>query len=265
MIKLFKQNRYEAGKIPLYYTYHYESSYSVSNTLIRMREDVLLKTIYKRKNHKNKIFPVVLETRFNGKLYPVFDIDGEDILEKFKEGVEGNYAIFTSSKIKAYYGASASGSTGISGYSGISGCFGCNPKESAHHTRFHYLRNRAGEASGVCDPDTHYWVIMDTPIKRVKDFMMNFDWTHYSDKDYNKVCLSENKFVIRGTYENWNRKPFLTEKVGNLSPNFTNMISKIDDYYNGVGLELSAVIYETPELVKAYKRMKKLERIININ
>lgn len=226
MIKLFKQNRYEAGKIPLYYTYHYESSYSVSNTLIRMREDVLLKTIYKRKNHKNKIFPVVLETRFNGKLYPVFDIDGEDILEKFKEGVEGNYAIFTSS---------ASGSTGISGY------------------------------SGVCDPDTHYWIIMDAPIKRVKNFMMNFDWTHYSDKDYNKVCLSENKFVIRGTYENWNRKPFLTEKVGNLSPNFTNMISKIDDYYNGVGLELSAVIYETPELVKAYKRMKKLERIININ
>lgn len=233
LYKLFKQNRYEEGKIPLYYTLHYEGDYSVSNTLIRMKEDVLLKTIYRSKNHKNRIFPVMLETRFNGKIYPVFDIDGEDKLEKFKEGVEGNYVIFTSSKNKIC------GSSGYSGYSGFSGFSGV-PSET----------------------DTHYWVIMDTSIKKVEDLMTNFDWTQYSDNDYNNVCLSENKFILRGTYENWDRKPFFLERVGDLSPNFTQMIKKIEDYYNGIGLELSTIIYENPELVKTYKRMKKFERII---
>lgn len=110
--------------------------------------------------------------------------------------------------------------------------------------------------------DDRYWGILgvcfDTLSKKMKRA-----WTTIND--YNYVVFSRNKdhMFLRGTYNNKNRKPKLSfeNKKENFSKNFKLFIDKLIEYYNNEGLELSALKYETPELVLKFERLNKIKLI----
>ena len=69
--------------------------------------------------------------------------------------------------------------------------------------------------------------------------------------------------MIRGLYENKEKKPVLYEINGNLSKNFQLFIDKLRIYYNREGFELSVLRYNDPSLLLRFNRKRKLEILKN--
>ncbi|NPV13012.1 MAG: hypothetical protein HPY57_14695 [Ignavibacteria bacterium] len=88
------------------------------------------------------------------------------------------------------------------------------------------------------------------------------DWVVYSNTEYQKMTNDRNEFHIRGVFEKLERQPVLIEKNGELSSNFSEFISKLENYFECDGLELSTLRYNDPDMLLKLRRIKKLNRII---
>lgn len=110
----------------------------------------------------------------------------------------------------------------------------------------------------------HYWCILDNGFKNKKHIFYDVNWKICNDPKYVNFCHEYNKFLIRGIYENFERKPFLFETNGKFSKNFQSFIDKLFIYYNKEGLELSVLKYRDPSLLIKFNRKRKLQ-IINEN
>ena len=66
----------------------------------------------------------------------------------------------------------------------------------------------------------HYWGILDTPLKNINEIFTEPNWKVCNDQNYVSFCMSQNKILIRGIYENCSRKPHQYEINGKLSRNF---------------------------------------------
>ena len=107
----------------------------------------------------------------------------------------------------------------------------------------------------------HYWGIIDKSYKNIKELILNQNWKICNDEKYVKYSTYLNKLMIRGLYENKNRKPKLFEKNGNLSKNLELFISKLENHYKNNGFELSILKYKDPELLIQFDRKIKLKKI----
>lgn len=152
---------------------------------------------------------VCIESKFNNKIYPVFDLDNQVHFDLFKTVFsETPYVLFKSS-------------------------------------------------------DEHYWGILDTPCKHMKDIYENYNWKIINDSNYCGFSKSFNKLYIRGLYESKDRKPVVYEINGNLSENFQMFISKLEYYYNNECLELSILRYRNHDMLLQYNRKIKIRNIDN--
>lgn len=111
----------------------------------------------------------------------------------------------------------------------------------------------------------HYWAFIDKDFKSISEFytdpLLN-DWKVYSDKKYDKLINSINFFPIRGIFNKLERQPELIYQSDDLSKDFSDFINKLNDYFQTTSLELSMLKYRDIDMLKLYKRKKKLERIL---
>ena len=106
---------------------------------------------------------------------------------------------------------------------------------------------------------THYWGFIDVEYKKITDIFYDQNWKGCNDLNYVRFSTDHNKLLIRGLYENKERKPILYEINGNLSKNFQLFIDKLRIYYNREGFELSVLRYNDPSLLLRFNRKIKLE------
>lgn len=188
-------------------------SYS-STTKIKSKsiEDIICKF---KKLIENRCV-VGIESEFNKKFYPVFDLDEPDQLILFKKLYAATpYVLFQSSTTRGEF-------------------------------------------------TDHYWAIVDLSYKKMKDIFYDHNWKSLcNDKKYIKFCRYHERLLIRGLYEDKNRKPFLYAVNGILSKNFQLFIDKLCIYYNKEGLELSILRYNNPEMLIKFNRKIKLQQLNN--
>ena len=111
----------------------------------------------------------------------------------------------------------------------------------------------------------HYWAIIDLPYKKMKDIFYEHNWKSLcNDSKFIKFCRYHNRLMIRGLYEDKNRKPCLHTINGILSKNFQLFIDKLCIYYNKEGFELSILRYQNPEMLIKFNRKLKLEQLNNL-
>lgn len=103
--------------------------------------------------------------------------------------------------------------------------------------------------------------ILDKGYDSLFEIFRVHNWKICNDKKYTSLCVEINKNIMRGMYENKNRKPVLYETNGQLSENFKNFIDKILYYYNNEGFELSVLRYEDKELLIQFNRKLKLKQL----
>ena len=107
----------------------------------------------------------------------------------------------------------------------------------------------------------HYWGIIGNSNKKFKELISNQNWKICNDNNYVKFSTEISKILIRGIFENKNRKPKLFEKNGILSEDFEMFISKLESHYNTNGFELSVLRYKNTELLIQFNRKLKLKKI----
>jgi hypothetical protein len=107
----------------------------------------------------------------------------------------------------------------------------------------------------------NYWGILDKSCDTLSEVFYDHNWKICNDRKYTTLCTEINKNIIRGMYENKNRKPILYETNGQLSENFKNFIDKILYYYNNEGFELSVLRYQDTEMLIQFNRKLKLKQL----
>jgi hypothetical protein len=110
----------------------------------------------------------------------------------------------------------------------------------------------------------HYWVILDSPTKKIDDIFCDTIWKTCNDQKYVMFSSEVNGLFIRGLYENENRKPYIFETNGNLSKNFQLFVDKLTNYYSNEGLELSVLRYKDPDLLIKFNRKTKLKKLQDV-
>jgi len=175
-----------------------------------------------RLNNHNYTYGAI-STKFNGRQYPVYDLDNEskynDFLELHKED---NYVIFRSSK--------------------------SGPD------------NTLTVGSGTYIETRHYWAIVDEDVKSIKNYK-NVNWHVINDKKYVKFVKQNNSFDLRFTYENLERKPIRIKTSPNLSKNFKLFIKTFENLIENEGLEISTLIEKNKDLITYYNRKKVLTKL----
>jgi hypothetical protein len=112
----------------------------------------------------------------------------------------------------------------------------------------------------------HYWVIIDKSFKSIKEFKKDSlfnDWSVFCDNNFMRATFNASNFLLRGTYDSFERQPIIIKKTKTLSENFTTFINKLEDYYSTDGLKFSSLKYKNADMLKQYNREEKLKRIIN--
>jgi len=131
----------------------------------------------------------------------------------------------------------------------------------------HFCENfKSDNYVSILSSPGHYWVIVDKPFKKFKDFISDelyTDWIVYTDEKYVNMTISRQFFNIRLLFRTLNRQPTISNRVGNLSENFKTFIEKLENFHQNESLELSTLRYKDPEMLNKLKRIKKLERILN--
>jgi len=113
--------------------------------------------------------------------------------------------------------------------------------------------------------EEHYWAILDKPYKKLSDIFNNHNWKICNDQKFTQYCFNTKHIVIRGLYEDKSRKPFIVKKQGELSENFQMFISKLEDFYNKEGFELSVLRYRDPDMLIKYNRKLKMKNLNSVN
>jgi len=111
----------------------------------------------------------------------------------------------------------------------------------------------------------HYWGFLDIPYKKPSIIFKEHNWKICNDQKYISFSRWCNKILIRGLYENKDRKPFIFETNEKMSTNFQLFINKLCIYYNKEGLELSVLRYHDPALLILFNRKCKLKQINETN
>ena len=110
--------------------------------------------------------------------------------------------------------------------------------------------------------ENHYWAIIDKPVKNVKEYD-DFNWFTINDEIYKNYCKYYNKFFLRITYTDLDKKPIRIKKEGdNFSKNFKLFIKKFEKMIEEDSLEISGLIYKDEKLIERFNRKSKFERII---
>jgi len=132
---------------------------------------------------------------------------------------------------------------------------------SVEHT-FNYV-----SFSSSNEKDQHYWIIIDSPISDVNKYnsSINIDTKIICDQKYCAYTSEHQIFLLRADYKNNRRKPKLIAKVGVISDDLELFVTKFINHLNTEALRISALRYKTPELYIQYKRILKLNKIINGN
>jgi hypothetical protein len=107
----------------------------------------------------------------------------------------------------------------------------------------------------------HYWAILDYPYAKISEIFVEPNWKVCNDQNYVSFSMKQYKMLIRGLYENFERKPNLYETNGKLSKNFQLFIDKLYFFYNKEGLELSVLRYKDPTMLIKFNRRRKLQQL----
>ena len=110
--------------------------------------------------------------------------------------------------------------------------------------------------------DEHYWAIVDSPQKDIKNILQDKNWKICNDSNYVRFSTHQKKMFIRGLYKNLVRKPIQIDIHGKISKNLKLFIDKVITYYNKEGLVLSVLKHKDPTMLIRYNRKIKL-RILN--
>jgi hypothetical protein len=220
-IRKYEEGRLDGG-------FHSDTDYGSTT---KYAYESINKIINRFKREDSPTYNVTIENKFNGKFYPIFDLDKEEHLELFKKlYTDTPYVIFISSFKKPDNTLISSGVT--------------------YSTQVDLDRE-------------HHWAILDVPYDKQKDILSDHNWKICNDKRYVSYCIERKSIVIRGIYENKSRKPQLNETNGNLSKNFQLFIDKIHKYYSNEGLELSVLRYKNHDMLLTFNRKQKLKNINN--
>ena len=109
--------------------------------------------------------------------------------------------------------------------------------------------------------EEHFWGIVDMPYTKKYDIFMECNWKICNDSKYVNFAVDKKLLLMRGLYENKERKPHLVKINGNLSENFQLFIDKLSTYYDKEGFEMSVLRYKDPEMLIKYNRKRKLQKI----
>jgi len=168
-----------------------------------------------------------------------------DILDRFRSSIEcGNFVSIESKFNNIYYAS-----------------FDLDTDE--HLVFFRHLYQSTPYALFITS-DGHYWGIVDYPHDDIKNIFYEPNWKNCNDQRYISFCRNQNMLLIRGIYENDDRKPKLYTVNGKFSKNFQLFIDKLCIYYNKEGLELSVIRYKDPKLQIKFNRRRKLQQLKDI-
>ena len=103
-----------------------------------------------------------------------------------------------------------------------------------------------------------YWGIVDVPYKKIKDIFIDETWKICNDNKYVEMSIKIKTLMIRGSYENYDRKPTELERSGVFSNNFINFINKIKTYYNNEGFVISVSKYKNEDLLEELEVRRQL-------
>ena len=112
--------------------------------------------------------------------------------------------------------------------------------------------------------EDHYWGILDKNFRKFSDIFEYHNWKICNDSKYVQYCFNKQHIVIRGLYEDKNRKPFVVKTHGELSDNFKLFITKLEDFYKNEAFELSVLRYHDADMLVKYNRKLKIESLNNI-
>jgi hypothetical protein len=129
-----------------------------------------------------------------------------------------------------------------------------------HLILFRHLYQATPYALFLTSPD-HYWGIVDLPYEKIDDIFQEPTWKVCNDQNYISFCRNKKMLLLRGLYENNDRRPKLYTTRGIFSKNFQLFIDKLCIYYNKEGLELSVLRYKDPTMLIKYNRRRKLQRL----
>ena len=132
----------------------------------------------------------------------------------------------------------------------------------------HFCKNTSYNHVDIQSSPGHHWIIVDKPFSKFEDFIddeLYTDWLVYSHDSYTKMTLSRRQFCLRGTFKTLERQPTILNKVGTLSDDFNQYITKLEIFYEKDSLELSTLQYKEPDMLNKMKRIKKLDRILQTN
>lgn len=111
----------------------------------------------------------------------------------------------------------------------------------------------------------HYWGLLDTPTKHVSEiFEKDPSWKICNDSRY--VYLSENKhnLLMRGMYENYDRKPFLYYTNLKISDNLNLFINTFMKYLSNEAFEFSVNHYRSEDLLEELMIRKRAENVLKL-
>lgn len=184
-----------------YSSYEKFRKQSIEKILLRFKRDGTIENL------------VSIESKFNNKYYPVFDLDTDENILRFKNMYSDTpYVLIRSSYNKDI-------------------------------------------------DEVHYWAILDTPKDKFNEVYFDYNWKIINDQKYCNFSKSYKKMLIRGLYEDKNRKPLISEINGTLSKNMSKFISLLENFYNNEALELSIMRYKDHDMLLQYNRKMKIKNI----
>lgn len=110
----------------------------------------------------------------------------------------------------------------------------------------------------------HYWGIVDVPYKKIKDIFIDETWKVCNDSKYVNYSIKQKTLMIRGTYENYDRKPNELERSGIFSNNFEMFIKEFKRYYNNEGFVISVSKHKSEELLEELEIRRRVDKIKRI-
>jgi len=213
----------------------YDHEKKKKTSIVSLKKDV---------RNETKVNYGFVSTYFQGVHYPVHDLDSEEKYLEFIKQSDKNYVIFRSSKNNNIH---------IEYNSGL--VIGRRPLSPPPPPR--------PSSNTKEELENHYWAIIDEPITSVKKYENDFNWNTINDTKYKRYCKDNNRFVLRFTYKNLDRKPILIKRNGeNFSKNFKKYIDLFDKLLDGDALEISAIMSKNKEMIDIYNRKVKLTNIL---
>lgn len=111
----------------------------------------------------------------------------------------------------------------------------------------------------------HYWGILDTPKKKLSDILdKDPSWKICNDSKYVSFSIQKQNMLLRATYENYERKPFVYYINGSLSENLRLFIDAFNSYLNNQGFEFSVMYHKSEDLLEELMIRKRTEKIMKI-